>query len=161
MSAEYCFWTSWERPLCQPAFWLRRTSSALPLLKIRKVKAPWWRIEHHTTSTNSDFARELFRIECQTRPVRKYHGNLKELVRDLAQLSQRQTQVIFVQSSLGRAERLYDILKEYDAACVADFKPEAREATLLRQIEHRIPTIVVGEVLDGIRGGSWKPGLVR
>ena len=54
-----------------------------------------------------------------------------------------------MQSSLGRAERLYDILKEYDAACVADFKPEAREATLLRQIEHRIPTIVVGELLEG------------
>ena len=74
---------------------------------------------------------------------------MKELVRDLAQLSQRQSRVIFVQSSLGRAERLYDILKEYDAACVADFKPEAREATLLRQIEHRIPTIVVGELLEG------------
>ncbi len=108
-----------------------------------------WPIEHNTASTSSDFARELFRVECSTRPVRKYHGNLKELVRDLAQLSQRQSRVIFVQSSLGRAERLYDILKEYDAACVADFKPEAREATLLRQIEHRIPTIVVGELLEG------------
>ncbi|MCI0421806.1 MAG: transcription-repair coupling factor, partial [Acidobacteria bacterium] len=92
-----------------------------------------------------------FPVDCPTRPVRKYHGNLKELVRDLAQLNQRQACVIFVQSSLGRAERLYDILKEYDAACVADFKPEAREATLLRQIEHRIPTIVVGELLEGFQ----------
>ena len=105
--------------------------------------------QHPTTSASSDFTPGLFQIECETRPVRKYHGNLKELVRDLAQLSQRQSRVIFVQSSLGRAERLYDILKEYDAACVADFKPEAREATLLRQIEHRIPTIVVGELLEG------------
>jgi transcription-repair coupling factor (superfamily II helicase) len=90
-----------------------------------------------------------FCIECPTRSVRKYHGNLKELVRDLAQLNHRQSRVIFVQSSLGRAERLYDILKEYDAACVADFKPEAREATLLSQIEHRIPTIIVGDLLEG------------
>jgi len=103
----------------------------------------------NTTSSSSDIARALFLVECSTRPVRRYHGNLKELVRDLAQLSQRQSRVIFVQSSLGRAERLYDILKEYDAACVADFKPEAREATLLRQVEHRIPTIVVGELLEG------------
>ena len=130
-------------------------------MKIRKVKARWWSSNTKPASTNSDFAKGLFRIECQTRPVRKYHGNLKELVRDLAQLSQRQSQVIFVQSSLGRAERLYDILREYDAACVADFKPEAREATLLRQIEHRLPTIVVGQVLDGFRGGGWKPSLVR
>lgn len=101
------------------------------------------------TSSSFDSTHQPFCVECPTRPVRKYHGNLKELVRDLAQLSQRQARVIFVQSSLGRAERLYDILKEYDAACVADFKPEAREATLLRQIEHSIPTIVVGELLEG------------
>ena len=106
-------------------------------------------VQANTASSSSSSARGLFLVECSTRPVRKYHGNLKELVRDLAQLSQLQSQVIFVQSSLGRAERLYDILKEYDAACVADFKPEAREATLLRQIDHRIPTIVVGELLEG------------
>ena len=101
------------------------------------------------TLSSSHIAGELFLVECLTRPVRKYHGNLKELVRDLGQLSQRQSRVIFVQSSLGRAERLYDILREYDAACVADFKPEAREATLLRQIDHCIPTIVVGELQEG------------
>jgi transcription-repair coupling factor (superfamily II helicase) len=101
------------------------------------------------TSSSFDSVPQPFCVECPTRPVRKYHGNLKELVRDLAQLNQRQARVIFVQSSLGRAERLYDVLKEYDAACVADFKPEARDATLLRQIEHRIPTIVVGELLEG------------
>jgi len=107
------------------------------------------RSQDHTTVSSSDVVGERFLVECSTRPVRKYHGNLKELVRDLSQVSQRQSRVIFVQSSLGRAERLYDILKEYDAACVADFKPEAREATLLRQIDHRIPTIVVGELLEG------------
>ena len=106
-------------------------------------------VQGSTTSSSSGLARGAFLVECSTRPVRKYHGNLKELVRDLAHLSQRESRVIFVQSSLGRAERLYDILKEYDAACVADFKPEAREATLLRLIEHRIPTIVVGELLEG------------
>lgn len=99
--------------------------------------------------SNLGLAPSPFYVECSTRPVRKYHGQLAELVRDLEQLSHRESRVIFVQSSLGRAERLYDILKEYDAACVADFKPEAREATLLRQIEHRIPTIIVGELLEG------------
>jgi len=103
----------------------------------------------HAEAGSISESKSPFCLEYPTRPVRKYHGNLKELVRDLAQLSARQARVIFVQSSLGRAERLYDILKEYDAACVADFKPEAREATLLRQIEHRIPTIVVGDVLEG------------
>ena len=100
-------------------------------------------------SFGSEAADQTFALECPTRPVRKYHGNLKELVRDLTKLSERQVAVIFVQSSLGRAERLYDILKEYDAACVADFRPEAREATLLKRIEHGIPTIVVGQLLEG------------
>ena len=91
----------------------------------------------------------LFRIECLTRPVRKYHGNLKELVDDLESLRQKASTVVFVQSSPGKAERLYDILKEYDVACVADFGPEAREATLFQQIEHHVPTIVVGSLAEG------------
>jgi transcription-repair coupling factor (superfamily II helicase) len=91
----------------------------------------------------------LFHIECPTRPVRKYHGNLKELVYDLENRSQKGTMVVFVQSSLGKAERLYDILKEYDVSCVADFGAEAREATLFRQIEHHVPTLVVGDLADG------------
>jgi transcription-repair coupling factor (superfamily II helicase) len=91
----------------------------------------------------------VFRIDCPTRRVRKYHGNLQELIHDLRALGEKQSTVVFVQSSLGKAERLYDIFKEYDVPCVADFAAEAREATLLQQIEHRYPTIVVGDVTDG------------
>ncbi len=92
---------------------------------------------------------EPFRIECPTRPIRKYHGKLSELIGDLSELRQRHSGVIFVQSSLGRAERLCDILKEYDVPAVADFGPERREATLLQSINQHLPLIVVGEVFEG------------
>ena len=56
-----------------------------------------------------------------------------------------------MESALGKAERLYDILKEYDVPCVADFKASEKEVSLLQQINQNNPTIVVGDVLDGFQ----------
>jgi hypothetical protein len=70
---------------------LARRISKVPPLKISKVG-----ILRRAQTTQTFRAAGSFLVECSTRPVRKYHGNLKELVRDLAQLSQRQSRVIFV-----------------------------------------------------------------
>lgn len=95
-----------------------------------------------------------FPIRLSTRPVRKYHGNLRDLVHDLEALSRKKSTIVFVQSSLGKAERLYDIFKEYDLHCVADFGGEARESSLLRQIQHHHPTLVVGSCSAGFEVDS-------
>ncbi len=124
-------------------------ASGEPLPEMPLLPGPGETTRPGTIALSSSFEVKPFRVDCPTRPARKYHGNIKELIHDLESLSKKATRVIFVQSSLGRAERLADILKEYDVPCVADFGPEAREATLLLQIEHCLPTIVVGDLFDG------------
>jgi transcription-repair coupling factor (superfamily II helicase) len=49
-----------------------------------------------------------------TQPVRKYHGNIRELVGDVRKSVDAGERVVFVLSNLGRAERIFDILNEYE-----------------------------------------------
>ncbi len=46
--------------------------------------------------------------------TRKYHGNLKELIGDLERFRNSGERIVFILSNPGRAERLRDILKEYE-----------------------------------------------
>jgi len=64
---------------------------------------------------------ELSITEPETSPTyvaaqstRKYHGNIRELISDLDKFHKSGEKVAFVLSNLGRAERMNDILKEYD-----------------------------------------------
>ena len=49
-----------------------------------------------------------------SQPVRKYHGNIRELIGDIQKFRESGEKIVFVLSSSGRAERVHDILKEYD-----------------------------------------------
>src|SRR5262249_28553109 len=90
------------------------------------------------------------RFSCPTRPVRKYHGDTRELAADLKELSEQSEEAVLVQSTLGKAERLDDILKEYDLSCVTDFSQDQREnEALLKHIGGHPPIVVVGDVFDG------------
>jgi transcription-repair coupling factor (superfamily II helicase) len=51
-------------------------------------------------------------LSCQT--TRRYHGNVRELIVDLEKFREAGERVLFLFSNLGRAERVNDILKEYD-----------------------------------------------
>jgi transcription-repair coupling factor (superfamily II helicase) len=51
-------------------------------------------------------------ISSQT--TRKYHGNIRELVGDIKKFRESGERLAFILSNLGRAERLHDILKEYE-----------------------------------------------
>jgi transcription-repair coupling factor (superfamily II helicase) len=85
-----------------------------------------------------------------TRTVRKYHGDIKEVAADLREFSGQSADVIFVQSTLGKAERLYDVLKEYDLPCTTEFNNEQKENdAFLQRIGQRYPIIVVGDVFEG------------
>ena len=46
--------------------------------------------------------------------TRKYHGNIRELIADLRKFREAGERVAFLFANLGRAERVRDILKEYE-----------------------------------------------
>ncbi len=49
-----------------------------------------------------------------SQPIRKYHGNIKELISDLKKFHDQGETVAVILSNLGRAERLSDMLREYE-----------------------------------------------
>jgi transcription-repair coupling factor (superfamily II helicase) len=53
-------------------------------------------------------------IYFSTQSTRKYHGNIRELISDLNKSREAGESVAFVLSNLGRAERMHDILNEYE-----------------------------------------------
>ncbi|MDR0310026.1 MAG: DEAD/DEAH box helicase, partial [Acidobacteriota bacterium] len=58
-----------------------------------------------------------------SQPVRKYRGNIRELIGDVRKFNEAGEKIVFVLSSSGRAERIHDILKEYEIParlCLSD-----------------------------------------
>jgi transcription-repair coupling factor (superfamily II helicase) len=53
-------------------------------------------------------------IYLSSQSTRKYHGNIRELISDIGKARDSGERIAFVLSNLGRAERMNDILKEYD-----------------------------------------------
>jgi transcription-repair coupling factor (superfamily II helicase) len=53
-------------------------------------------------------------IYLSSQSTRKYHGNIRELISDLKKSSEAGEKIAFVLSNLGRAERMNDILEEYE-----------------------------------------------
>jgi transcription-repair coupling factor (superfamily II helicase) len=53
-------------------------------------------------------------IYLSSQSTRKYHGNIRELMSDLQKYRNANEKIAFILSNLGRAERLNDILKEYE-----------------------------------------------
>jgi transcription-repair coupling factor (superfamily II helicase) len=53
-------------------------------------------------------------IYLSSQSTRKYHGNIRELIGDIEKFRNAGEKVAFIFSNLGRAERVNDILKEYE-----------------------------------------------
>jgi transcription-repair coupling factor (superfamily II helicase) len=53
-------------------------------------------------------------IYLSSQATRKYHGNIRELIGDVKKFRDSDESLVFVFSNLGRAERMNDILKEYE-----------------------------------------------
>jgi transcription-repair coupling factor (superfamily II helicase) len=53
-------------------------------------------------------------IYFSSQSTRKYHGNIREMIGDLEKFRNSGEKIAFVFSNLGRAERMNDILKEYE-----------------------------------------------
>jgi transcription-repair coupling factor (superfamily II helicase) len=78
--------------------------------------------------TNSESAP----IYLSSQSTRKYHGNIREMIGDLEKFRNSGEKIAFIFSNLGRAERMNDILKEYEISahlCRSD-EPESSEAHL-------------------------------
>jgi transcription-repair coupling factor (superfamily II helicase) len=89
-------------------------------------------------------------LECSTRAVRKYHGDMRELAQDLKEGTERSADVVLAQTTLGKAERLQDVLKEYDLPCVTEISDQSKDNDgFLKRIGQHHPIIVVGDVFEG------------
>ncbi len=53
-------------------------------------------------------------IYLSSQSTRKYHGNIRELIGDLQKFRDSGESIAFIVANLGRAERMNDILKEYE-----------------------------------------------
>ena len=84
-------------------------------------------------------------INCQTTPVTKYQGDFRRLVHDVHQSMESGGKILFAQSSLGRAERLLEILREYDLPVASAFDPRTDTDDLSQS---RV-TVVVGQIFEG------------
>jgi transcription-repair coupling factor (superfamily II helicase) len=93
------------------------------------------------------------RFSFQTAPVRKYHGNIRELAKDLCKQTNETAGIVFVQSTAGKAERLLDVLKEYDLEVVSDFSQDKNNTRATEQASYNKTTIIVGNVLEGFQNG--------
>lgn len=69
------------------------------------------RIEIEELSVSNSEAPTIF-LSSQT--TRKYHGNIRELIADIQKFRDSGEKVAFIVANLGRAERMNDILKEYE-----------------------------------------------
>ncbi len=73
---------------------------------------------------------EAHPVFLNSQPTRKYHGNIRELITDLRKFRDAGERVVFLFSNLGRAERINDILREYEVPahlCRIDDQPVAEE----------------------------------
>ena len=103
-----------------------------------------------TNSVPLDSKTEGFlRVDCESRPSRRFHGNLKELVQEIKQNLEQPTCLIFVQSTLGKAERLYDMLKEYDLKVLPSFRVQEKKVNHGDTPVESTILVVIGEVYEG------------
>lgn len=89
-------------------------------------------------------------VELSTPSMRRFHGRLSQLVAELRELRRRGVTTLFVMPSLGVAERVRDILREYDIA--AGFYPDL--PTLRQAVSETTRAscfVTVGGLLNGFR----------
>ncbi len=83
-----------------------RSAPALEELAVDADVAP------DTDADATAAAADVRHVSCQ--PAREFHGRLAEWIAEVRQARQRGDTVLFVSESPGRAERLAEILREYD-----------------------------------------------
>ncbi|QUV88146.1 transcription-repair coupling factor [Chloracidobacterium aggregatum] len=85
-----------------------------------------------------------------TPPMRRFHGRMSQLVTELRELRQRGVTTLFVMPSSGVAERVRDMLREYDIAvgCYPDLLTLCQA---LAETQRASCFVTVGSLLNGFR----------
>ena len=92
-------------------------------------------------------------IYLSSQSTRKYHGNIRELISDLNKFRDAGEIVAFIVANLGRAERMNDILKEYEIPahfCHAGEPPSAEESLAAGSVVLGIGNLHAGYFLPAI-----------
>ncbi|MDR0843109.1 MAG: transcription-repair coupling factor [Acidobacteriota bacterium] len=98
-------------------------------------------------------AGEAASVFLSSQPVRKYHGNIRELIGDIRKSGETGEKVVFVLSNIGRAERIFDILKEYEIPARL-CRPDAQEHPVSEATD-AAPQILIG--VGGLHHGCFLP----
>jgi len=85
-------------------------------------------------------------VEWKTQSARKYHGRIADLAADLVAAREAGTTALFVMPSLGVAERVAEILAEYDIAAGLRLIEDAGEASALKSAQI---VVTVGRLSGG------------
>ncbi len=92
-------------------------------------------------------------IYLSSQSTRKYHGNIRDLIGDIEKFRESRERVAFILSNLGRAERMNDILKEYNIPahlCRAGEQERAGDAFLPETILLGIGNLHAGYYLPAV-----------
>lgn len=92
---------------------------------------------------------EALPIYLSSQSTRKYHGNIRDLAGDLRDFYDNGEQVAFILSNVGRAERMNDILKEYDIPAHLCRSGEQEEAL------HSARAVILG--IGNLHAGYFLP----
>ena len=119
---------------------------ALALSPDRLLLSPKWirtQLKKQRVFEVEEFAQDRAKVESlDFRPGRKYEGRVRELLADLNKWSEAGERAVFVMSSSGMADRLAEILREYDV--FASVHPEGFEQALERSIGITIGSLSTG-----------------
>ncbi len=85
-------------------------------------------------------------VEWKTQSARKYHGRIADLAADLVAARESGTTALFVMPSLGVAERVAEILAEYDIAAALRLIEDTGEASALNLAQ---TVVTVGRLSGG------------
>ncbi|MFN2530620.1 MAG: transcription-repair coupling factor, partial [Pyrinomonadaceae bacterium] len=96
-------------------------------------------------------ANQASEVEWQTQSTMRYHGRVADLARDVERLTSDGRMILFVLPSLGIAERLMELLAEYEVAARLSLISEAGEALASSSV-----VLTVGGLSSGFQFPSAK-----
>ncbi len=104
-------------------------------------------IERHSSLSLEELASDGSEFLIVGQPARRFHGRIREMVETIRQSFEAGTQVVLLGSTLGMAERLRDILHEYELP----FRTEFGEQPIKPQEEGNAPVVAIGRLSAGFR----------
>ena len=104
-------------------------------------------IESHAFLSLAELGSDSSEFLVVGQPARRFHGRMREMVEAIRESFEAGRQVVLLGSTLGMAERLRDILRDYELPFRTDFG----EAPLKSLPDNNAPVVAIGRVSGGFR----------